>query len=84
MLGDITGPDGWPDGICEMRDISLVARGFGAERITNTTDPRYGEYWHPTPCTMCPHSPNCDVIYDLTIDVRDISLVARHFGETDP
>jgi hypothetical protein len=29
MIGDITGPDGWPDGICDMRDIGLVARHFG-------------------------------------------------------
>jgi hypothetical protein len=29
MVGDITGPDGWPDGICDMRDIRMVAKLFG-------------------------------------------------------
>jgi hypothetical protein len=29
MLGDITGPTGYPDGVCDMRDIGLVARYFG-------------------------------------------------------
>jgi len=29
MVGDITGPDGYPDGKCDMRDVYLVARRFG-------------------------------------------------------
>jgi hypothetical protein len=29
MIGDITGPDGWPDGKCDMRDVGLCARYFG-------------------------------------------------------
>lgn len=29
LLGDITGPDGWPDGKVDMRDVGLVARHFG-------------------------------------------------------
>jgi parallel beta-helix repeat protein len=28
LVGDITGPDGWPDGKCDMRDIGYVARRF--------------------------------------------------------
>jgi hypothetical protein len=28
MVGDITGPDGWPDGKCDMRDIGYAARRF--------------------------------------------------------
>lgn len=29
MVGDITGPDGWPDGKGDMSDIGLVAVHFG-------------------------------------------------------
>ena len=85
-IGDITGPFGVPDGVVDMRDISLVARGFGASHVTNPASPKYCQYWHPTPCAMCPHSPNCDLtgpppgLPDGTIDMRDISLVARLFG----
>jgi hypothetical protein len=28
LVGDITGPDGWPDGKCDLRDIGYVARRF--------------------------------------------------------
>jgi hypothetical protein len=37
MVGDITGPYGWPDGKCDMRDIRAVAKLFGI----NYPDPRY-------------------------------------------
>jgi parallel beta-helix repeat protein len=37
MVGDITGPDGWPDGKCDMRDIRAVAKLFGV----SYPDPRY-------------------------------------------
>jgi len=37
MVGDITGPDGWPDGDCDIRDVSAVARLFGV----NSPDPKY-------------------------------------------
>ena len=30
MIGDVTGPDGWPDGVCDMRDLSLCASIFGS------------------------------------------------------
>ena len=84
MIGDLTGEEGWSDGKCDMRDIGLVSRGFGANRVTDEADPKYGEYWHPIPCDSCPHSPICDVVQDLKIDMKDIGTVARHFGETDP
>ena len=66
MTGDITGPDGWPDGQCEMRGVGLVARLYGKEY----PDPMY--------------DPNCDIIYDLRIEMEDVGIVARHFGETEP
>jgi len=37
MVGDIIGPDGWPDGKCDMRDVAMVAKLFGV----NHPDPRY-------------------------------------------
>lgn len=37
MVGDITGPDGWPDGDVDIRDVSAVARLFGV----SSPDPRY-------------------------------------------
>ena len=70
MVGDITGPDGWPDGICDMRDVSLVARNFG-----QTVPPG------PPNCDMTGPTPG---VPDGFIDMRDISLVARNFGQTDP
>jgi parallel beta-helix repeat protein len=30
MIGDITGPDGWPDGKVDMRDLGVVASAFGS------------------------------------------------------
>jgi len=30
IIGDITGPNGWPDGQVNMKDIALVARAFGS------------------------------------------------------
>jgi len=84
IVGDITGPAGWPDGKVDMRDIGLVAKAFGANHVTDPTSPKYCQYWHATPCSTCPHSPNCDIVYDGKIDMKDIGLVARNFGKTDP
>jgi len=84
MPGDITSPEGIPDGKVDMRDDYLVARGFGAEHVTDPNDPRYCQYWHKTPCGSCPHTPNADTNNDGKIDMRDIYVVARNFGKTDP
>jgi hypothetical protein len=70
MVGDITGPEGWPDGKCDMRDIGLVARNFG-----QTVPPA------PANCDLT--GPTVGVP-DGKIDMRDISLVARHFGDHYP
>jgi len=70
MVGDITGPDDWPDGECEMRDVGLVARYFG-------------EDVPPAPANCDLTGPTTGVP-DGTVDMRDVGLVARHFGETDP
>jgi hypothetical protein len=69
MIGDITGPDGYPDGKCDMRDVGLVARHFG-----ETVPPA------PPDCDITGPTG----VPDGVVDMRDIGLVARHFGETDP
>ncbi len=66
MVGDITGPDGWPDGVCDIRDVAGVAKLFGVDY----PDPRFNA--------------NYDINSDLKIDIKDIAVVASHFGEIDP
>lgn len=68
--GDISGPDGYPDGQCDMRDLSLVARNFGG-----TVPPA------PSNCDIT--GPIVGMA-DGTIDMRDLSAVAIRFGETYP
>ncbi len=72
MLGDLTGPDGWPDGKCDIRDVALVASRFGS----NYPDPRYDINLDIT-------GPLFGVA-DGKIDIRDIALVASRFGNIDP
>ncbi len=70
IIGDITGPDGWPDGKCDMRDVGLVARHFG-QTVPDA----------PVNCDLT--GPVIGVP-DGVVDMRDIGTVARHFGEVDP
>jgi len=44
------------DGMVDIVDIVIVALAFGAERVDDAEDPRYGEYWHDPPCPSCPHN----------------------------
>ncbi len=67
--GDITGPDGHPDGKCDMRDVGLVARNF-----EETIPPA------PSECDFTGPSG----VPDGKINMRDVGLVSRHFGETHP
>ncbi len=83
MIGDLTGPNGNPDGVCDIRDVGLVAQAFGANLVTDPVSPEYGEYWHSPPRSSCPHGPNCDIVFDGKIDIKDIAIVAKHFGEVD-
>jgi len=69
-IGDITGPDGWPDGLCDMRDVGLVAR-------------LYGQYAPPA-SPNCDLTGVIAGAPDGIIDMRDVGLVARHYGEIDP
>jgi len=72
MVGDLTGPDGWPEGQCDMRDIGKVARLFGATPAQPLWD------------SNCDVTGGVTGLPDDKIDMRDIALVASHFGETDP
>lgn len=72
MVGDITGSNGWPDGKCDMRDIRMVAKLFGA----NYPDPKYNSN-----CDITGPTPG---VADGKIDMRDIRAVAKQFGKTDP
>ena len=69
MVGDITGPDGWPDGKVDIRDIALVANKFGAVY----PDPRYD--------ANCDLTGPITGVADGKIDIRDIALIAIHYGE---
>ena len=72
MIGDITGPDGYPDGKVDIRDVALVASKFGV----NYPDPRYDPNCDLTGPTYG--------LADGKIDIRDIALVAMQFGKIDP
>jgi len=39
LVGDITGPQGWPDGKVTMSDIAIVARGFGSGPCSSNWNP---------------------------------------------
>jgi len=71
MVGDLTGPEGVPDGKCDMRDVYVVARAFG----TWPGHPR----WNPNADITGPQG-----VPDEKVDMRDIFVVARNFGKTDP
>jgi len=71
MIGDLTGPDGYPDGKCDMRDVYVVARAFGS----HPTHP----LWNPNADITGPQG-----LPDEKVDMRDIFVVARNFGKTDP
>jgi hypothetical protein len=68
LIGDVTGPDGNPDGKVDMRDVAFVARYFGTEE----DDPD----WNPD-ADLTGSEP---LVPDGTVDMRDIALVARAFG----
>jgi len=71
MVGDLTGPDGYPEGKCDMRDVYVVARAFGS----HPNHPR----WNPNADITGPQG-----LPDEKVDMRDIYVVARNFGKTDP
>lgn len=41
MVGDLTGPDGWPDGKVDIRDVAVVAKLFGIDHPDHRYNPNY-------------------------------------------
>jgi len=75
-VGDISGPNGWPDGIVDIDDVIPIALAYASIKGTG------GNYWHSPPCKNCPHNPNCDLTNDGIIDIDDVIIPALHFGQT--
>jgi hypothetical protein len=72
MVGDITGPSGYPDGKIDARDVAGICSRFGAK----PPDEKYDVNWDitgPTPG-----------LADGNIDARDVSLVSSRYGQKDP
>jgi PKD repeat protein len=69
LVGDITGPNGVPDGIVDTRDLALVARCYGATPGASNWDPR-ADITGPT-----------YLVPDGLVDTRDLALVAKHYGD---
>ncbi|NIN53203.1 MAG: S8 family serine peptidase [Nitrososphaeria archaeon] len=70
IVGDITGPEGYPDGRCEMRDVGLVARHFGCS---------IGNICYEPNCDLTGPTPG---VPDGFNGMRDIGLVAKQIGKT--
>jgi hypothetical protein len=41
MVGDITGPNGWPDGDCDIMDMAAVSRLYGLSSSNPKYNPNY-------------------------------------------
>lgn len=70
MVGDITGPEGVPDGKVDMSDVVAVARLFGVSYPDLEYDPN------------CDITGPISGEADGKIDILDVCLVARNFGKT--
>jgi hypothetical protein len=70
LIGDITGPTGWPDGVVDMQDVGFIARHFG-QKVP------------PAPASCDLNGPTKGVP-DGLVDMRDIGVVARNVGTHDP
>ncbi len=75
LVGDITGPSGWPDGQVNMRDVAVVARAFGSDGPN---------YLYPGSPPSANWNPNADINGHDTVNMKDIALVARNFGQHYP
>jgi ABC-type transport system substrate-binding protein len=78
-MGDVTG-----DGKCDIEDLARVSAAFGSLRVSDPNDPRYGQYWHPVTCSVCPHPPNTDITNDEKVDIEDLSRTSGNFGWHQP
>jgi len=67
-IGDITGsPEGYPDGKVDIKDVANCAIRYGCI------------YLEPLP-PSCWHS-NCDINNNGKIDIFDIAIIAKHYGQ---
>jgi outer membrane protein assembly factor BamB len=68
ITGDVTGPNGVPDGQVNLMDVYKVAMQFGSS--PPTWDPCWG--------------PVCDINNDGAVNLKDYYKVCMCFGQTDP
>jgi hypothetical protein len=72
IVGDITGPSGYPDGQCDARDVSKMCTLYGIRH----PDPTYEANWDITGPTFG--------LADGKVDARDLALVCSRYGVKDP
>jgi hypothetical protein len=68
IAGDVTGPNGVPDGQVNLMDVYKVAMQF------STSAPTWDPYWGPV----------CDINNDATVNLIDYYRVCMNFGQTIP
>ena len=73
ISGDING-----DTYVNIEDAVLMGVAFGAQHITNPSDPRYCQYWRGN---EGPFSPNNDINCDGYINIKGAVIQGTHFGE---
>jgi hypothetical protein len=72
MIGDVTGPTGYPDGKIDARDVAQICSLFGSK----PPELRYQPNWDITAPILG--------LEDGKIDARDVSLVDSRYGQKDP
>jgi hypothetical protein len=70
IVGDITGPSGWPDGKVDIRDVNYVAKRYGTTSSSSNWDPDADV----TGSTLG--------VPDGKVDIRDVHYVAIYYGAT--
>lgn len=73
ILGDITGPDGLPDGVVDIYDLGFLARAYG----TKEGDFNWDEY-HIADISGYEEVP------DGVVDTYDLSASGRNYGKSQP
>jgi hypothetical protein len=71
IAGDING-----DYKNDLQDMYAMGRAFGSTLGAG------GLFWHTPAKSCCPHSPNCDIISDGKVDLKDYFAAAKNYGKT--